>query len=106
MEYLLKTVSRLGSGPERWRVVCHPVRMIRFDLPEFLQQFVEFQIADDRCIQDVIPIIVKVDLLFEFFVTGFCGHALIIAWKLSCEVCPPEILYQAGDEKSSVTLLL
>jgi hypothetical protein len=59
--------------------------MIRFDLPEFLQQFVEFQIADDRCIQDVIPIIVEVDLLLELFVTGFCTHTLIIAESIASD---------------------
>ena len=50
--------------------------MIGFDLFEFVQQSVEFQVADNRRIQDMIAIIVGVDLLFEFFVTGFFVHAL------------------------------
>ena len=77
-----ETVSRPGSRALRGRVGCDPIGMIRFDLLEFVQQFVEFQVADDRRIQNVITMIVGVDLLFEFFVTGFCGHALIIAKSL------------------------
>lgn len=48
--------------------------MLRLDLLEFIQQFVEFQITDDWRIQYVITMVVGVDLLFQFFVAGFCVH--------------------------------
>jgi hypothetical protein len=52
-----------------------------FDLLELVQQPVEFQVADDRRVQNVITIIVLMNLLFKVFVSGFCGRAAITAWQ-------------------------
>ena len=69
-----ETVSRLGARALCRGVWCDQFGMIRFDLLELIQQFVEFQIADDRRVQHMITIVVEIDLLFEFFVAGFCVH--------------------------------
>ena len=44
--------------------------MIGFDLFEFFEQAVVFQIANDGRIQHVITIIMKVNLCLKFFVPG------------------------------------
>jgi hypothetical protein len=85
-----ETVGRSSARPQRGRIRCDPVRVLRFDLFELVQQPVELQVADDRRIQDVIAIIVLVDLLFEVFVTGMegvFGHIVIIAWKKKSYLC-------------------
>src|SRR5215207_8433252 len=70
MPHLSETVSRFGSSTQRWRIGRDPVRVLGFDLLELVQQPVEFQVTDDGCIQDVITIIMLMNFLFEFFVSG------------------------------------
>ena len=83
-----RVAGPLQNGRQAWlrRVALASSAVIQsgmfgFDLLEFVQQPVEFQVADDRRIQDMITIIVGMDLLFEFFVSGFFSHGAIIAWK-------------------------
>jgi hypothetical protein len=52
--------------------------MLGFDPLEFVVKLVILRVTDDRRIMHVIEVEVKVQFLFEFFVTGFCAHIPII----------------------------
>jgi hypothetical protein len=43
--------------------------MVGLDLAQVDHQFIVFSVTDDRRVQDVIAVVVKVDLLLELFVS-------------------------------------
>ena len=69
--------------------------MLGLDGLEFVEQAVIFEVADQRRIQHMIAVVVQVDLFFEFFVMGFCVHAVIIPHSVDARIAKRGMIAQA-----------
>ena len=80
MAHLDEAIRGYIAGPLGGRIGGDPVRVIGFDLLQFVGQTIEFEVADQCGIQHVIPVIMEMNDPFQLFVSGFRVHPAIIAF--------------------------
>ena len=83
-----EALDRLPADPLRRTVRREKIGMRRFELLQFLQQSVEFEIGDLRLRLDVVQVVVMVQLFAEFRGSLLCRVCLVGRRRGACRVRP------------------
>ena len=75
MSYLSELGVDVASYPLRWRVWVEKFGMKVFQILKFAHQMVELLIANYRCIEHIIVIVMLVQLSSELLNSFFCFHS-------------------------------